>query len=112
MSKVVRLSDVKRRPRHVYFSRAELNQLLSIYSQRVIRGEWKDYAIGHSKGMAVFSIFRDSSDRPTFTVLKYSSGTHRKGDFMIYSGLRKLKRGETLAQVLEVFDRDLRLVSK
>ncbi|MGB0577084.1 MAG: DUF2794 domain-containing protein, partial [Alphaproteobacteria bacterium] len=52
MPKVVRLKDFNRNnSAPVYFTKAELNQLLSHYSRRVISGEWKDYAIDHGNGM-------------------------------------------------------------
>ena len=73
----VRLTGAARRfsarNRHVYFTRHELNLMLSLYSRRVINGEWKDYAIDHGKRLSAFSVFRDSCDRPIFTVFKYGS---------------------------------------
>ena len=64
MTKVVNLSEYRRKPRSVCFDRQELNKLLSLYSRRVIGGEWKDYAISHGDGMASFSIFRNTTDKP------------------------------------------------
>jgi len=113
MSKVVRLSSYRRRgDQRVHFTRGELNQLLSLYSRRVIGGEWKDYAIDHGKGMSAFSIYRDSSNRPAFTVYKFASGTHRKGDYVVGSGGNILQRGGTLGEVLAVFEPHLKLVTK
>ena len=79
MSKIVRLSDYRRRAkresRPVYFTRQELNLLLSLYSHRVIGGEWKDYAIDQGKGLSAFSVFGDCGDRPIFTVFKFAGST-------------------------------------
>ncbi|MFA6021181.1 MAG: DUF2794 domain-containing protein, partial [Rhodospirillales bacterium] len=45
MGKLVRLSEEKGRRREpVCFTRTEINQLLALYSRRVKRGEWRDYA--------------------------------------------------------------------
>lgn len=112
MFEIVRLSDIRRKASSpVYFTKSELNLLLSLYSRRVISGEWKDYAIDQSKGMSAFSIFRDSSTRPAYTVFKFAPGTHRYGDYVLGSGGNVIKRGRTLAEVLSVFERRLKLVS-
>ena len=113
MSGVVNLAKYRRsrKRRHVCFNRLELNKLLSLYSSRVIRGEWKDYAISHGDGVSQFSIFRNSIDRPAFTVIKYPPGSHRKGDYIVYADNRPLKQGESLESVLRIFERELKLVS-
>ena len=85
--------------------------MLSLYSRRVIDGEWKDYAIDHGNGMSAFSIFRDSSDRPAFTIFKFTGGETKRGAYVVGSGGNTLKRGRTLAEALSVFEKDLRLVS-
>ena len=112
MSRLVRLSDFRRKNvAAVYFTRNELNQLLSLYSRRVIGGEWKDYAIDQGRGMSAFSIYRDSSNRPAFTIYKYASGSHRRGDYVVGSGGNLLNRGRTLAEAISILERELRLVS-
>ncbi len=112
MTKVVRLSDYRRsKGRVVSFTRSELNLLLSLYSRRVIGGEWKDYAIDHGSGMSAFSIYRDSSDRPLFTVFKFTGGNKKKGSYVVGSGGNTLKRGRTLAEALSLFEKELQLVS-
>ncbi len=112
MTKVVRLSDFRRsKGRFVSFTRSELNLLLSLYSRRVIGGEWKDYAIDHGNGMSAFSIYRDSSDRPLFTVFKFTGANQKKGSYVVGSGGNTLKRGRTLAEALSVFEKELQLVS-
>ena len=113
MSRLVRLSDYRRRNApSVYFTRTELNQLLSLYSRRVIGGEWKDYAIDQGRGMSAFSIYRDSSTRPAFTIYKYANGTHRRGDYVVGSGGNLLNRGKTLEDAISVLERQLRVVSR
>jgi uncharacterized protein DUF2794 len=113
MSGVVNLSKYRRgrKRRQVCFDRLELNQLLSLYSSRVIRGEWKDYAISHGDGISEFSIFRNSTDRPAYKVIKYAPGTHGKGDFLVCTDSRRLKQGDSLGSVLDIFERELKLVS-
>ena len=71
MGKLHRIEDFKRPARPSYsatfFNRSELNLLLSLYSRRVMSGEWRDYAIDQRAGMAVFSVYRHSQDQPLFT---------------------------------------------
>lgn len=110
MTHIVRLSDYKRRKAgHVYFTRAELSELLSLYSVRVARGEWKDYALDHSVGVAMFSVFRHTAERPAFAIAKIS--TPRGADFAVFDDKRKLKRAAALTDALTVFDTKLRLVT-
>jgi len=113
MPRIVRINDFKRKEiSAVYFTKKELNQLLAHYSQRVISGEWRDYAIDHEKGMSSFSIYHDTGNRPVFTVFKYAKGTQRLGDYVVGAGGNMLKRGKKLTDVLSVFDQRLRLVSR
>ena len=62
-------------------------------------------------GFATFSIFRHSSDRPIFTIVKYAKGSHRGGDFVVSSDRSPLKRGNFLGEALSIFDNSLKLVS-
>jgi hypothetical protein len=111
--KVVRLSEYRHKTaRPVYFTKVELNRLLSVYSQRVIGGEWKDYAIDFGKGMVAFSIFGDVSGRPLFTVYKFAPGSHRKGDYVLASGGNTIHRSASLEDVLSKFGRKLSLISR
>ncbi len=100
MPSVVRLADYRPRQRPVFFNRHELNQLLSLYSRQVSRGEWRDYAIDHSATAAVFSVFQHSDSRPVFTVAKFAPGTRKRGDYLLAAGQRRLKEGRALADVL------------
>lgn len=97
--------------RRVTFSRQELRQLLSVYSRRVESREWKDYSINHDTRMAIFSIFRKTSEPPLYTVAKLTTGGGRKGGYLLFSGRRILRRGNTIAEVLALFEKKLRLIS-
>ena len=111
MAETIRLADYRCKRKFVFFSRHELNQLLSIYSRRIISGEWKAYAIDHRDGVALFSVFRHASARPVYTIAKFAANSHRNGDYLLTSAGRRLKRGESLAAVVAMFDRKLELVS-
>ena len=71
MPKIVRLKDFKLKDTvSVYFTKIELNQLLSHYSRRVISGEWKDYAIDRDKDKSSFSVYRHTSEMPLYKIIK------------------------------------------
>src|SRR6185295_20075513 len=78
MTTLVRLADGgQQRRRSVSFDRRELRTLLSLYSQRVATGEWRDYAIDFRPGMAIFSIFRHTAEQPLFAIAKVVPGIAR-----------------------------------
>ncbi len=92
----------------VRFDRAELNRILTIYGRMVSAGEWRDYAIDFLDEVAVFSIYRRTSEMPLFRVEKRPGLKARQGQYaVIATGNQVLKRGHDLAQVLRVFDKKL-----
>jgi hypothetical protein len=119
MSAVVRISDYRRKPPYLHFSRSELNRLLGLYATRVIRGEWRDYAILHGSDSASFLVFSRSNEHPQFVISKLSAksgdgrqrNVARHGAYTVSSPQRKLKQGHSLDEVLRIFDRPLQLVS-
>lgn len=111
MSQVLHLADFRRPAgRRVYFDRTELGQLLQLYSRRVARGEWRDYAIDHAPDAARFSVFRHSFDRPLFAVAKFPGQGARGPEFALLVGRRKVRRASTLADLLEALERAPELV--
>lgn len=90
----------------VFFSRRELDAILSVYGRMVAMGEWRDYAIGSSKDMAVFSVFRRTSEMPMFRIEKRPKLARKQGAFSIITATGLiLKRGHDLATVLRYFDK-------
>lgn len=118
MTTVVRIADYKRKPgkkpghthKDICFDRRELDLLLSVYSRRVINGEWKDYAIRHDQNMAAFLVYRNASQHPSFTVVKRrpSNGTT---EFCVYHGRERIRRSVTLSDALSVLKRKLKPVN-
>lgn len=100
MSQIVRLADFRHRKGRVYFNRSELNRLLQVYSSRVATGEWRDYAIDHATGAAMFSVFRHTHDRPLYSVVKVAGP--RAVDYALYDQKKRLKRSGDLDAILTV----------
>lgn len=109
MSQLYRFSEYRKTPRRVFFDRAELNQLLSLYSRNVASGEWRDYAIDQVGGTAIFSVFRHTHDAPLFSIAK--QGNSRSVEYVVFAGREKLKRAKTLGDALKVFRKKLCVVS-
>jgi len=111
MSNVYRLAHYKRR-KHVFcFTRPELNLLLSLYSRRVIAGDWKAYALDHEGGVAQFSIFSHARAQPLYTVIKSRRTSERAPRYSVLQGSSKISQSDTLSGALTVFERNLKLVS-
>jgi hypothetical protein len=112
MGDLLRLDGYRRPARKnakpTYFTRIELNQLLSVYSQRVASGEWRDYAIDHRPGLAVFSIFRHTQERPLYAVAKRPAG--KAVEWLVFSDRERIARANTLGEALRVFEKKLRVV--
>jgi hypothetical protein len=106
LSDPVRLADYRRARGGVYFDRHELRRLLDIYSRRVMTGEWKDYAIDHQSGRAIFSIFRHTFDSPVFAITKRREG--KRCAYQVFSGPQKIKQSSTIEGALLIFDKELR----
>jgi Protein of unknown function (DUF2794) len=108
MGSVIRLSDVRRRVRPTFFSRPELNQLLSLYSRQVARGQWRDYAIGLQDGKALFAVYRNSEEGALYTIVKSGPGADRKGEFTLLTGRLPLAKGPSLGDILARLQKKLR----
>ena len=105
MAEVLSLPQIRRFSGRVAFTRKELGDLLSLYGERVSRGEWRDYAVDCMQGMAVFSIFRHSHENPLFSVAKIEHYHHRKPPvYMVVAGNRTLAHEKSLLDALAVFD--------
>ncbi len=104
---VIPLGDYRERQRPLYFSRFELNLLLGLYSRHVARGEWRDYAIDHRDGMALFSVFRHSREGAAYRIVKTG-----EGEFVVWRGRRRMRAASSLAAALLFFERSLSLVPR
>ena len=105
---VLPLRDFRGARRTVYFARSELNQLLGLYSRNVARGVWRDYAIDHRDGQALFSVFRHTHESAAYTIVK-SVGSG-EAQFAVLSGRQRLRAGKSLPEALEFFRSKLALV--
>ena len=96
--------------RTLYFTRAELNQLLGLYSLNVARGIWRDYAIDHRDGQALFSVFRHTHESAAYTIVKSATSAAAPAEFIVLSGRQRLRATRSLGDALEYFRAKLALV--
>jgi hypothetical protein len=92
----------------VAFQRTELGEILGLYGRMVAAGEWRDYGISCLRGLAVFSVFRRTTENPLYRIEKRPGLRQRQGQFAVI-GMdgQVLKRGNDLRQVLRVLERKL-----
>jgi hypothetical protein len=96
------------RDTRIRFDRLELKRILTTYGRMVMAGEWRDYAIDFRDEVAVFSVFRRSSEMPLYSIEKRPKLKDRQGQYsVVAAGGQVLKRGHDLATVLRVLDRKL-----
>ena len=107
-----RLRPTGRRPsRALNFTRSELHQLLSLYSRRVARGEWRDYAIDQDGGLAAFSVFRHSHERPLYTITKRWSAPGQAVEYLVLRNNCRLAAAARLDEALSAIEGRLQIVS-
>ena len=107
---VLPLRDYRGARRTLYFTRSELNQLLGLYSRSVARGVWRDYAIDHRDGQALFSVFRHTHESAAYTIIKAIGPAQGQPEYIVLSGRQRLRAAKTLDEALEYFRSKLALV--
>ena len=88
----------------ICFDRQEFGILMNLYSQQVALGEWKDYALDTSPGIAIFSIFRHAAEAPLYTVCKLVHPSGRGRQYAVFQGQKRLKLANTLHEAVHVFE--------
>jgi hypothetical protein len=112
---VLPLRDYRGARRTLYFTRPELNQLLGLYSRNVARGIWRDYAIDHRDGQALFSVFRHTHESAVYTIVKSLAAGQSQATgepvYTVLSGRQRVRAARTLAEALDYFAGKLALVT-
>jgi hypothetical protein len=104
-------SSSKPQPTNVTFDRHELREILNIYGRKVAEGEWRDYAIDFTVNLAVFSIFRRTSEMPLYRIEKNPKLARKQGMYAVVAATGLiLKRGHDLANVISVLEKKLKVV--
>ena len=100
-----KISDL---PQIVSFHRTELNFILPVYGRMVAAGEWCNYGISNLRNVAIFSIFRRTSEHPLYRIEKWPRPATKSDLYQIVSADgRILRRGNDLGRVIQFFERKL-----
>ena len=97
MPKIYHFSKYIKGKEKVTFSKKDLNSIISIYSQQVSMGIWKDYSINFERNYAEFSIYKHTYASPEFSIVK-----NKKKIFSIYSRKQELKKSKYINDILDV----------
>jgi hypothetical protein len=100
-----------RKQKHSYFSRIELARILNVYSTRVAAGEWRDYALDHADGSAIFSIYKSSHETPLYTIEKKRLKGRDIWLYIVSDRRKALRQAGRLEDVLDYLDNLPRLVN-
>ncbi len=96
------LYEAKLKEEEKFFSKRELNKILSFYGMRVASGEWKDYAIDRDKEKSSFSIFRHASEMPIYQIIKKHKIKKPDEKWRILSMTgQEIKRNRSLESILK-----------
>ena len=96
------LYEAKLKEEEKFFSKKELNKILSFYGMRVASGEWKDYAIDRDKEKSSFSIFRHASEMPIYQIIKKHKIKKPDEKWCILSMTgQEIKRNRSLDSILK-----------
>lgn len=84
------------------FDKHEIAILVRLYTPRVSRGEWRDYAIGIADRTAWFSVCRCAGEPPVYTVTKtYVLGVVA---YTLFEGKKPVRRAGCLCDLLAWFN--------
>ena len=106
-----RISRPKKLRKPLFFNRTELGQILATYSTRVASGEWRDYAIDHFPGSALFYIFRHTHETPLYIVEKVQRYPIESPNFTLRDRSKILCKGGSMQEITRYFDRLPRLIT-
>lgn len=85
----------------VFFEREDIYKILSLYSQQVAKGNWRDYAIDHGPGQAIFSVFRYSYERPLWRITKdILASSHHRPVYRLFIGRQLVCKWHSIDELL------------
>lgn len=95
-------------PDKIAFDRLEIGMIMNVYGRMVAAGEWRDYGMSFLKDVAVFAIFKRTSENPIYRIEKRPKLRQKQGMYAVISiDGQVLKRGHDLKAVLRVLERKL-----
>ena len=90
----------------LFFSRKELDKILSCYSLGVSNGNWKDYSIDFNNNEASFIIYKHSNTFPDCILTKYIKHKKNKILFNLKLGTIKKKNSDKIEDLIVILKRN------
>ncbi|MBT3532565.1 MAG: DUF2794 domain-containing protein [Rhodospirillaceae bacterium] len=87
-----------------FFNRQELREILQSYSRGVIAGDWLDYAVDWSDGVAMFAVYGQVSAVPMYSIVKRGKQGRRSAGYQLLGRGGVLKSDRTLGAILKLLD--------
>ena len=96
----------------IFFSKFELNSILTLYSKQVSKGLWRDYALDSQHETATFSVYRHTHDKPIYKIIKKrQKGKKNKAEFLIFKDMKVINKSDELAILLLKLEKKLKIRS-
>ena len=89
----------------LYFSKYELNLILSCYSFGVSSGNWKDYSINFNNYEAKFCFYKHTLVYPEYALIKYKKNKKNKFSYRLKVGLKNNKDMEDIDKLITYIKR-------
>jgi len=84
----------------LYFSKYELNLILSCYSFGVVKGKWKDYSINFNNQEAIFCFYKHTLVSPEYALIKYKNNKKSKFRYRLKDHTNKNKDMENISRLI------------
>jgi hypothetical protein len=97
---VVNFGAYRRQNRAAFFTRQELNQLLGLYAEKSLRGEWRHSSLDQRYGMIAYAVHADPLDHPLYVIAKCDRAHRAKGKYVLISQKRRIKQAHSLAEII------------
>ena len=89
----------------LYFSKYELNLILSFYSFGVSKGNWKDYSINFNNHEAKFCFYKHTLVSPEYALIKYKKNKKNKFSYRLKFGEKNNKDMENIDKLITYLKR-------
>ena len=89
----------------LYFSKYELNLILSCYSFGVSSGNWKDYSINFNNYEAKFCFYKHTLVHPEYALIKYKKDKKNEFSYRLKVGLKNNKDMENIDKLITYIKR-------
>ena len=100
MSSFALTSSSRNHNSKLYFSKYELNLILSCYSFGVVRGKWKDYSINFNQHEAIFCFYQHTLVSPEFALIKYKNKKNAKFKYRLKDSSNNNKDMENINRLI------------